>query len=101
MTNEENLILSLGSALGQIFAVIFLGIAFRFTAEYAGYFLSRFKVFDAKLSGGYGRFAGLLSLPCLVFVQLATMDLSNIAWSLLIDVYVGKMIGNPIPARPK
>ncbi|KAF5286565.1 hypothetical protein FQA39_LY16248 [Lamprigera yunnana] len=68
-------------ALAQCFAIII-----------CGYFAGRTNLLSETEAKGINTFIGTFSLPSLIFMSLAKLDLSSVNWMFLISVLVAKSI---------
>ena len=57
-----------------------------------GWAAGSLKMFGPKEARGLGMFVGKFSLPALIFISLASLDLSDIKWSFLLAVLISKSI---------
>ncbi|XP_054266157.1 integral membrane protein GPR155 isoform X2 [Macrosteles quadrilineatus] len=68
-------------ALTQCFAVII-----------SGYFAGRIGVVTEEQSSGLNTFVGTFSLPSLIFLSLASIELSDVNWYFLVAILVSKAL---------
>jgi len=57
-----------------------------------GWISGSLKMFGQKEARGLGMFVGKFSLPALIFISLASLDLTNIRWSFLLAILISKSI---------
>jgi len=57
-----------------------------------GWLAGSLNMFGAKEARGLGIFVGKFSLPALIFISLASLNLSNIKWSFLLAILLSKSI---------
>ena len=77
MTSTENLL----PTLLQIFLTVTLG-----------YLAGSLGMFGRREARGLGVFVSKLSLPALIFISLASLDLHNIKWSFLLAILISKSL---------
>ncbi|RZC40348.1 integral membrane protein GPR155 [Asbolus verrucosus] len=68
-------------ALTECFAIII-----------CGYFAGRMNMISETEAKGIGTFVGTFSLPSLIFMSLAQLDLSSVNWLFLLSILVAKSI---------
>ncbi|KAF6208388.1 hypothetical protein GE061_016842 [Apolygus lucorum] len=57
-----------------------------------GYIAGRVGLIKEQQTQGLATFVGTFSLPCLIFISLATLDLSSVNWYFLLSVFISKAI---------
>ena len=57
-----------------------------------GWVAGSLKMLGTKQAQGLGAFVGKFSLPSLIFISLASLDLTNINWSFLLGVLISKSL---------
>ena len=69
------------AALVEVFAVILLG-----------YVIGRLKLIGATESKGLGRFASLIALPSVLFLNMSQLDFSAVNWWFILAILLAKSI---------
>jgi predicted permease len=67
-----------------------LALAVNLSVIIFGYLLSRFRVFSDESKRGIGHLVGMVSLPCLLFLSMARLDLGSIDWLVVLVIFLGK-----------
>ncbi|XP_014253111.1 integral membrane protein GPR155 [Cimex lectularius] len=57
-----------------------------------GYVAGRLGIVSEQQTSGLATFVGTFSLPSLIFLSLATLDLSSVCWYFLLSVFISKAI---------
>ncbi|BES87563.1 Membrane transport protein [Nesidiocoris tenuis] len=57
-----------------------------------GYVAGRVGLIKEQQTNGLATFVGTFSLPCLIFLSLASLDLSAVNWYFLLSVFISKTI---------
>ncbi|XP_014293866.1 lysosomal cholesterol signaling protein isoform X2 [Halyomorpha halys] len=81
MDHNESPLENLYQALVESFGVII-----------CGYIAGRLGVVTEQQSTGLSTFVGTFSLPSLIFLSLATLDLSSVCWLFLLSIFLAKAV---------
>ncbi|KAK5638085.1 hypothetical protein RI129_012380 [Pyrocoelia pectoralis] len=81
MTYSSAAIDNLYPALAECFVIII-----------CGYFAGRINLISETESKGINTFVGTFSLPSLIFMSLARLDLSSVDWMFLVSIFIAKSI---------
>lgn len=81
MDHNESPLENLYQALVESFGVIL-----------CGYIAGRLGVVTEQQATGLSTFVGTFSLPSLIFLSLATLDLSSVCWLFLLSIFLAKAI---------
>ncbi|CAH1408234.1 unnamed protein product [Nezara viridula] len=81
MDHNESPLENLYQALVESFGVIL-----------CGYIAGRLGVVTEQQSTGLSTFVGTFSLPSLIFLSLATLDLSSVCWLFLLSIFLAKAV---------
>lgn len=57
-----------------------------------GYIAGRLGIVTEQQSSGLSTFVGSFSLPSLIFLSLATLDLSSVCWYFLLSIFLAKAV---------
>ena len=83
----------MGSAAADADPIIAIGVALLNVTliQTIGYMMKSYDKVNAEVLSGIGAFGGLVSLPCLLFKSVATLDFTTVPLELVCAVTVGKL----------